>query len=648
MLNKQFLKSIITKYPAAIIHNGSGTLFITTQYEAQILILNYYIKEETSPLSRCFTLKYSHCVSENDFITYEHETQIWKKAKINYSTPSIHTTSCVPVFDNVATSFNGKTYLDNKSALIDDILSFEAEILSTRLVKKQLKEAEIFEEFNSLIPAPDDDFVAWAKSEVLPSYIIYSNKSHTARCTHCGHEFSLDKNKKLKRGIQKACPHCQKVCTCLPSGNYTIRDTRYAAYADAFGDGMIVRYFELFQNKDEKRYIFEYSRDYYDKNGNVQSYYYDSYKNTGYMGFLPEQVVRKRAYFITPPFKGWTTAASFYFNSRKNLMNTPYKYLFLSEAHDCDAFKELVSSNIYAYIYKSLKYPVLESLIKCGNFNIARLIMENNCEKHSLAPFIKVKPMEPSPTKALGLSKTIVNKLRAAETLTLEMFYEIQRIYERDGALDDAALDFILKFSPREEETDLIMGMGKCRKTLNYFLKQQQQSQNLVIRDYFDYLITCRKLSYQLTSDIRFPQSLMAAHDEVTLLYNKEKDEDKNIRYKKLYKELSSAYPKLAIDGLLFILPKSPTELTLEGEAQHNCVGRLYINRMLDRKSVVMFLRKVEAPDIPYITLEINPITKTIVQCRYKYNKPCGDDINFIVKKYLKALHTKNIKPIAA
>lgn len=648
MHDKQFLKPILTKYPAAIIHNGSGTLFITTQYETQILILNYYIKEETAPLSRCFILKYSHCVSDDDFITFDHETQIWKKAKINYSTPSIHTSSCVPVFDNVAISFNGKTYLDNKSVLIDDILSFEAEILSTRLVKKQLKEAEKFEEFNSLIQAPDDDFVAWAKNEVLPSYIIYNNKSHTARCTFCGHEFSLDKNERLKRGIQKECPHCQKICTCLPSGNYTIRDTRYAAYADAFSDGMIVRYFELFQMKDEKRYIFEYSRDYYDKNGNVQSYYYDSYKNSGYMGFLPEKVVKKRAYFITPPFKGWTTAASFYFNSRKNLMNTPYKYLFLSEAHDCDAYKELVNSNIYAYIYKSLKYPALESLIKCRNFNIARLIMENNCDKHTLAPFIKVKALEPSPTKALGLSKTIVNRLITAETLTLEMFYEIQRIYERDGTLDDAALDFILKFSPRAEETDLIMSMGKCRKTLNYFLKQQKLDLRLTTRDYYDYLITCRKLGYPLTSDIRFPQHLMAAHDEVTLLYNKEKNEDKNIRFKKLYKELSSTYPELAIDGLLFILPKSPAELTHEGEAQHNCVGRLYINRMLDRKSVVMFLRKADAPNIPYITLEINPIAKSIVQCRYKYNRPCGDDINSIVKKYLKVLHTIIRKPIAA
>ena len=62
MLDKKYIKSIMTKYPAAIIYNGSGTLFITTQYEADILVLNYYFKEETAPLSRCFILKYSHYV----------------------------------------------------------------------------------------------------------------------------------------------------------------------------------------------------------------------------------------------------------------------------------------------------------------------------------------------------------------------------------------------------------------------------------------------------------------------------------------------------------------------------------------------------------------------------------------------------------
>ena len=89
MLDKQYLKSLITKYPAAIIHNGSGTIFITTQNEADILVLNYYIKEETAPLSRCFILKYSHYVSEDDFTTFDLETKQWKKAK-NFMVKSLH------------------------------------------------------------------------------------------------------------------------------------------------------------------------------------------------------------------------------------------------------------------------------------------------------------------------------------------------------------------------------------------------------------------------------------------------------------------------------------------------------------------------------------------------------------------------------
>ena len=216
---------------------------------------------------------------------------------------------------------------------------------------------------------------------MLPSYLIYNNKLHSARCTFCGHEFVLGKTEKLKRNMLRECPCCHKKCTSLPGGHYKIDDTRYAAYADKFGDGMVVRYFELYQSRNEKRSVFEYARDFYDSQGNISSYYFDSYKNCGYIGFLPEKEVRRRPYYITPPFKGWTAQAECFLPSRENIKDSPYKYIFLDSEHDSPAFSELVKSNVYNYIYKSMKFPVLETLIKSGYFNVARLILENDCNR---------------------------------------------------------------------------------------------------------------------------------------------------------------------------------------------------------------------------------------------------------------------------
>ena len=151
-----------------------------------------------------------------------------------------------------------------------------------------------------------------------------------------------------------------------------------------------------------------------------------------------------------------------------------------------------------------------------------------------------------------------------------------------------------------------------------------------------------------LNTERRFPQNLMAAHDEVMAMYKAEAAKDKAPRYKKLYKELKVFYPRKTIQGLTFILPKSILELTHEGEAQHNCVGRLYITRILDRESVVLFVRKSESPHIPFVTLELDPITQSIVQCRYKYNKPCGEDITAIVNKYIEKIRKTNQNRLAA
>ena len=181
-----------------------------------------------------------------------------------------------------------------------------------------------------------------------------------------------------------------------------------------------------------------------------------------------------------------------------------------------------------------------------------------------------------------------------------------------------------------------------------YLTRQFELNNDLELRDYYDYLITLKRLYMPLNNERRFPQNLMAAHDEVMAMYKAEAAKDKTPRYKKLYKELKEFYPRKTIQGLTFILPKSILELTHEGEAQHNCVGRLYITRILDRESVVLFVRKSESPHIPFITLELDPITNSIVQCRYKYNKPCGEDITAIVNKYIEKIRNINQNRLAA
>ena len=63
----------------------------------------------------------------------------------------------------------------------------------------------------------------------------------------------------------------------------------------------------------------------------------------------------------------------------------------------------------------------------------------------------------------------------------------------------------------------------------------------------------------------------------------------------------------------LIRLPKNPRELMQEGRALNHCVGS-YSSSVSNGSTIVLFLRKKETPEAPYITLEINPRTNRLKQ----------------------------------
>ena len=98
-------------------------------------------------------------------------------------------------------------------------------------------------------------------------------------------------------------------------------------------------------------------------------------------------------------------------------------------------------------------------------------------------------------------------------------------------------------------------------------------------------------------------------------------------------------YEQLEINDLIIRLPKNVSEIIAEGVIQHNCVGALYIDRILNRRSDILFVRKKDSPEEPYVTLEV--FDNKIVQCRYRYNELCGKEITDSVEEYLNIIRKK-------
>jgi hypothetical protein len=137
-----------------------------------------------------------------------------------------------------------------------------------------------------------------------------------------------------------------------------------------------------------------------------------------------------------------------------------------------------------------------------------------------------------------------------------------------------------------------------------------------VAHEYRDYLRECGQLGLSLEDrEVLFPKDLRAAHERTMAQVSFEKNRADQERFQKAVDRLEKyAWQK---DGLLIRPARTQEELREEGIALHHCVGG-YIRQMADGETAIFFVRKLDAPDTPYFTLELQK--KRVIQCRTVHN----------------------------
>ena len=84
-------------------------------------------------------------------------------------------------------------------------------------------------------------------------------------------------------------------------------------------------------------------------------------------------------------------------------------------------------------------------------------------------------------------------------------------------------------------------------------------------------------------------------------------------------------------------IARSQAELIKEGNALSHCVGRSgYDRKMANEESLIFFVRKLEALDTPFVTLEYSIKQKKILQCyAYDNENPEEKVLEFVNNKWL-------------
>ena len=81
------------------------------------------------------------------------------------------------------------------------------------------------------------------------------------------------------------------------------------------------------------------------------------------------------------------------------------------------------------------------------------------------------------------------------------------------------------------------------------------------------------------------------------------------------------------------VLPKTPKEIAQEGARQHHCVAG-YINSILNKECLILFLRRKECEDRSFLTLEYD-LKKNIRQIKGEFNRSIFEMTNATQEKAL-------------
>lgn len=229
--------------------------------------------------------------------------------------------------------------------------------------------------------------------------------------------------------------------------------------------------------------------------------------------------------------------------------------------------------------------------------------------------------------------RQLINRLRDrnGDGLMLEWLQWSERNHKK---LSDKVLAWLMKNRLYTSNMAWIKLRFTPEQGMNYIERQRREqysgkSIREVISQYEDYMDMCRRLKKDTSDEMIFrPRELRRRHDEAAAELKEREAEitadEYSQRYPNAEKVLKEIAGKLEYhnDKYMIVVPKKNIDIVKEGRALHHCAGASdrYFDRIAQKETYICFLRKVEEPDTPYYTIEVEP-GGTIRQHRGMYDE---------------------------
>ena len=268
------------------------------------------------------------------------------------------------------------------------------------------------------------------------------------------------------------------------------------------------------------------------------------------------------------------------------------------------------SEFIQSSLITAARKRYVEYIVRSGLMNLAEQVIKYDVSKDI------VDPDAHSLKDLLGLDGQQLHSLKEVNGNTYAI-RALRYAKEHGEKLPTETLRTITRHSIDVERINLKRTGMTVQRMVNYMMRQARElnkSFHETVRLYSDYLDMAWKLGADLKDEIICHTSkLKEMHDRYAReknanidKYNAQSADKKFTKISEKYEENTEHF-KYSKAGLTILVPTCASDIQFEGKRQHHCVGASdrYLIRMNEGESFILFLRKEEAKEEPYYTLEV-------------------------------------------
>lgn len=374
------------------------------------------------------------------------------------------------------------------------------------------------------------------------------------------------------------------------------------------------------------------------KDATMEPYYYDS----GYDSVTHWRYgYRPGALFGMACFSSEETGTVYLPGLEKALQGTPWEYCALRQFYEQTGIPMQVSYYLKMY----LQHPLLvERLTKVGYKNIVSDVVYRNGFSDALDEtqtkthrILRVQKEDVSFLREKNADMAMLKKYQSYVAINLRGRKELFQ-WKIDNKVAEISTD-VFRYMTAEKFMHYMEAQLPIYCDTRPANRYREPTMKTLVTMYVDYLHMCRRQAYDMKDkSVLFPKNCAAAHDREAERIQKINDAQKKKAFCMAYAGFARK-AALSDKELQIVCPKQANDLVDEGKALHHCVGG-YIDSVAEGRSLIVFVRRVEEPKKPYVTVEVRD--GKIAQIHGDHNSAPTEEVQKFVD-----LWSRKVLPIA-